>query len=391
VETTSDEVWSLLVQLYYNRSERWIGGIVEEYANEWGFRFDPNTIIVEVTVIEVWQTTIKGISENLNYWLGETACVGAKVVEINPETAIHVDPPLTEVHVGNTFLIDVNITDVIDLYAFEFYLGYNTTFLDALNVVISHPWEDGYVINDTEGYVRVWAFAPIGTSVSGSGTLASILFNATAAGSCILDLYNTSLIDSMGFPIPHNTIDGFVIASLLIHDVAVVNVTTSTTRAFLGELISINVTVENQGDYTETFNVSVFYTRMSDPLIGTQNVTLAAGDNVTLTFEWTPNMTGRYQILANTTIIPGEIDTADNTYTTILYVGYGEGSSHSESVNGYHAAALLLGLFVASMIIPEFRKNKKATQLDILATVLRCNMPKNTTNMWQDWIRRQPI
>lgn len=84
VETTSDETWATLVELYHNRSERWISGIVEEYSNKWGFRFDPNTIIVAEIVIEVWQTTIRGISENLTYWLGGMACVGAKVVGINP-------------------------------------------------------------------------------------------------------------------------------------------------------------------------------------------------------------------------------------------------------------------------------------------------------------------
>lgn len=50
VETTNDKVWAELVQLYKNGSCRWIGGIVEGYINEWGFRFNPDTILVaEVT------------------------------------------------------------------------------------------------------------------------------------------------------------------------------------------------------------------------------------------------------------------------------------------------------------------------------------------------------
>jgi len=88
VETNSDEVWAKLVQLYQNGSERWIGGIVERYENEWGFRFDPDTIMVAEVTIEVWQTTIRGISENLDYWLGEMAVVGARVIEI------HSPPPV---------------------------------------------------------------------------------------------------------------------------------------------------------------------------------------------------------------------------------------------------------------------------------------------------------
>jgi len=88
VETVSDEVWAQLFQLYYNRSERWIGGIVETYENQWGFRFDPKTIIVAEVTIEVWQTTIRGISENLAYWLGKMAVVGAKVVEIHQSSPV---------------------------------------------------------------------------------------------------------------------------------------------------------------------------------------------------------------------------------------------------------------------------------------------------------------
>jgi len=84
VETSRDEVWAVLVQLYHNGSERWIGGIVEKYNNEWGFRFDPNTILIAEVTIEAWQTTIRGISQNLDYWLGDIAVVDAKVVAVNP-------------------------------------------------------------------------------------------------------------------------------------------------------------------------------------------------------------------------------------------------------------------------------------------------------------------
>jgi len=84
VETSRDEVWAVLVQLYHNGSERWVGGIVERYNNEWGFRFDPDTILIAEITIEAWQTAIRGISERLDYWLGNMAVVAAKVVAINP-------------------------------------------------------------------------------------------------------------------------------------------------------------------------------------------------------------------------------------------------------------------------------------------------------------------
>jgi len=83
VETVSDEVWSQLVQLKENGSERFIGGIVVEYDNKWGFRFDPNTVTVAEFTAEGLQATIRYISENLDYWLGGWAYVHAKVTEIH--------------------------------------------------------------------------------------------------------------------------------------------------------------------------------------------------------------------------------------------------------------------------------------------------------------------
>jgi len=83
IETTNDTVWAALVQLYQNGSERWIGGIVERYINEWGFRFNPDTILVAEVTIEAIQTTIRDISQRLDYWLGNMAVVGAKVIEIH--------------------------------------------------------------------------------------------------------------------------------------------------------------------------------------------------------------------------------------------------------------------------------------------------------------------
>jgi len=109
----------------------------------------------------------------------------------------------------------------------------------------------------------------------------------------------------------------------LTHDVAVTKVTLSETMVVLGYSVFINVTVENQGAYKETFDVSVYYTRLVDPLIGTQHVThLRPRESRTLTFEWTPNGAGIYQILSNTTEIPGDFDTANNTLTTIISVAH---------------------------------------------------------------------
>jgi hypothetical protein len=137
VETVQDKIWSQLVQLYHNRSHRWIGGKVEEYVNEWDFRFDPNTIIVENVTIEVCQTTIQQISENLDYWLGqEKACVWAKVVLINPVPVVWEDV---------TYLVAISTNSTISAFQFnqpQMQIGFNVTGLSGTvgycNVTIPH-------------------------------------------------------------------------------------------------------------------------------------------------------------------------------------------------------------------------------------------------------------
>jgi len=69
IETTDDEVWNTLGGLHQNQTAMWIGGIVEEYDNKWGFRFNPETIIVAQITIEGAQSNIRGISGDLNYWM----------------------------------------------------------------------------------------------------------------------------------------------------------------------------------------------------------------------------------------------------------------------------------------------------------------------------------
>ena len=84
IETTKHSVWDTIVNLHNNQTEIWIGGIVEEYDNHWGFRFRPDTTVIAEITIEGAQSTIQGISEDLNYWIitwGKEAYVFSKVVE----------------------------------------------------------------------------------------------------------------------------------------------------------------------------------------------------------------------------------------------------------------------------------------------------------------------
>ncbi len=85
IESTNDDIWNTLDDLHQNQTVMWIGGIIEEYNNKWGFRFKPDTIVVAQITIEGAQSNIQGISSDLNYWINVWAketYVLAKVTEI---------------------------------------------------------------------------------------------------------------------------------------------------------------------------------------------------------------------------------------------------------------------------------------------------------------------
>jgi hypothetical protein len=78
-----------------------------------------------------------------------------------------------------------------------------------------------------------------------------------------------------------------------IHDVAVTNVTSSKTVVVEGNSASVNVTVRNEGNYTETFNVTLYgellwgWENDTFPLYVFTGVTLTPGSTVTLTVSIT--------------------------------------------------------------------------------------------------------
>ena len=118
----------------------------------------------------------------------------------------------------------------------------------------------------------------------------------------------------------HLSMFAIMTPTVLIHDISIINITFSNQHPKINEVITIYITLKNNGHYTETFNASVNYTLILDPLIGTQTITLAPRESITLNFTWTPNATGRYEIKAYTSTIPNDTNPSDNTKITYLYV-----------------------------------------------------------------------
>ncbi len=118
---------------------------------------------------------------------------------------ISIDPPSPTVTVGETFSLNVQITGAIDLYAFEFDLGFDPGVLSANNTYEGAFLPSGGAtlfingtIDNLGGTISYTADSLQGAipGVNGSGILATMSFTALATGSSGINLFNGVWLDS---------------------------------------------------------------------------------------------------------------------------------------------------------------------------------------------------
>ncbi len=108
-------------------------------------------------------------------------------------------------------------------------------------------------------------------------------------------------------------ITGFINVTAEVHDVAVKDVSPCKTIVGEGYCCKINVTVANEGNFTETFNVTLY---ADTTIIETKLVNNMPNGTLTiLTFMWNTTNFARsnYAIKAIADKVSGEADTSDNT------------------------------------------------------------------------------
>jgi len=134
----------------------------------------------------------------------------------NLQATLFTDPEAIWRPVGQDFTIKINVADIIDLYGWEFRLGWNVTVLDATSVVEGPFLKSGGAntfffpsVNSTAGRMLVECTS-LGNrpGISGGGTLATIQFHVKESGHCDLDLYDTKLLSSFEQPMIHLVNDG---------------------------------------------------------------------------------------------------------------------------------------------------------------------------------------
>ena len=162
-------------------------------------------------------------------------------------------------------------------------------------------------------------------SLPAKGTTDLIFFWDTIGAS---DGAHVLSADASAVPGETNTADNArtttVTISEPVHDVAVIAVDVPF-ESNQGDLVPVSVTVENQGTFSETTNVTLTDTTDS-VFISSQPVSLDAGGSTVLSFDWdtTAASIGDHILRAEADTVPEETDTADNFLTataTIIETG----------------------------------------------------------------------
>ncbi len=258
--------------------------------------------------------------------------LGRDVVKASSQVVLEVDPEISVAAPSEAFAINITVTNVTDLYFFQVNMTFDPVVLNCTSVnegpflgTAGPTWWQEVTINNYDGWVffgnSLFPAPPDGAT--GSGDLATVTFNVEAEGESSLsfDLASTKLrtLDEEGVtvPIDYATVDGAFVYPLE-RDVAVIDVSPSSSSVTAGETVFLNVTVKNKGSATETFDVTVMYD--STP-IDTQTVTaLAPQDSTTLSFSWdsTGVTDGNYTIKAVADPLSGETEIQDNTHSEVV-------------------------------------------------------------------------
>ena len=247
-------------------------------------------------------------------------------------TTVSVVPQLISTNLGETFSIDVTVTDVIDLYAWEIELNWSASLLGTIAVTEGAFLNTGgstffiYRLDEALGHILIdcTLMGQI-PGISGGGVLATVTFLVSDAGETPLNLHDEVLLDHNEAQITCQVSDGYCYLDFL-HDVAVFGVEPSPMITSIGSLVNINVTVHDVGVFDETFNVTVY---SGSQTIGNRTVSLQSGSSANLLFTWNTNgyEKGDYAILASASVVQGEVNLSNNDKqaakpVTLLYDGH---------------------------------------------------------------------
>ena len=247
------------------------------------------------------------------------------VLEVEELPTIRILPSLVETPAGLTFTVSARLTNPVDLFGISLQLGWDSSLVDYVSHTVYIPrdeylwgvlWEPVQIkkdeVNSTIGQYWIEASSSSSNPFEKDGTVFNMTFRAITNGTCYLTIHFCELTNSLGEPTLHNLYNGTVEISPGVHALAVTDILTAGSVVGQGYSTSINVTIANEGTFTENVNCTIYANNTG---IKTIDVLLGGLDEVTVSIPWdTTSWTmGNYTISANVTSVEGETETLDNT------------------------------------------------------------------------------
>ena len=282
------------------------------YANE--------TIISQITIVELqpfsqrilkltWNTS--SVSEGLyqisayampvpdeidvsdNGFIDDFVKIEPRPQHFHDITIVNVSTPVNTLYLGELLQINVDVVNKgTETETFNVSTFFDSSLIKTMQIESLTPNTETTLIffwntsHQSEGYYQISASAPLTNDIN---------------------------------PADNTYIDGIVHlkaspAGLLIHDIAILNVIPSQTLAYIGDIVNITIIVKNLGNYTESFNITLFHDSGTIGKLIVENLNPRA--KRTLIFQWnTTNMTeGNYLLKAQTSSISGETNIENNFF-----------------------------------------------------------------------------
>lgn len=241
--------------------------------------------------------------------------------------------------VGDTFVLNLTITDAFEITSWQVGIQWDPALLDFESFIVptDHIFATMNPVTagpDTSipGLALYGGAAGFGKgSFNGTGRLAQltlkikqgvgtgqsvqcdISYEGMFIDTFLLDRNGGDVTSDYTFNIAHYKYSGPA-GPAQTHDIAVTNVAPSSTSVIEDASLNISVTVANNGDFTETFDVGV-KANVTNVALNQTVTNLASHASTTLTFVWntTTFVIGSYSIVAIAGPVAGETNTADNS------------------------------------------------------------------------------
>jgi hypothetical protein len=177
-----------------------VAGLSPNSERDVVFNWDTSAAAPAVYLVKAEASLVAGETNATDNILTDNVVVRSKPAGV---AVVFVNPQNSSAAVGQDFVVNINVSNVADLYGWEFKLGWNDTILHLQNVT------EGSFLKNTGATFFTRSLNSTGPHIvvdctrladlpeaSGSGTLSTVTFHVQQSGSCDLNLYDPVLINS---------------------------------------------------------------------------------------------------------------------------------------------------------------------------------------------------